>query len=298
DRETDRLQKIADDLNISIDEARLLDESEDPTDSRAERLRQSHIDLAKTMVAEPEVELSKPQAQAVKYINEIDPALLTTEQLKDYIRVVDRINENGDFGDAGIVAAIGRAQEGWREINKRDMKTLNLTALETAFSSQPMAIQAIFGLPKDAAMFQLYNGIKGMNDAGALAKREAETAADMLMELKKRFPDAFKDQSLFRQGVYQELIRTPDGMDPNEALRINKELIRSSIEKQRSAGLDKEADLDYSFFKPFENAQTMEEVQQIMQRLDPAGKKVIEALINYHETHTIPETGGQTFLDV
>lgn len=297
DRDTDRLQKIADDLGITIDEARTLDESEDQTDSRKERLRQSYIEIAKTKKPEPEIEVDKLQAKDISDINKIDPSLLTTDELKDYIRVVDRINENGDFSMSGRLASKGLAQEGWRELKKREMKTLNLTQVEALMDSQPMAIEAILGLPEDAAMFQLYSGIKGMNDSGALGKREAETAADFLTNLKKKYPEAFKDESLFRQGMYQELIRTPESMEPDEALRINKQLIQSSIDKQRTAGFDKEADIDAKFFKPFATAKTMDQVYEIMGKIDSQGKTVVDELIKYHENHTLAET-DQTILDL
>jgi len=260
---------------------------------KKEKIRQGYLTLAKNKkITADTSDLDTQQKQDVEDINKIDPSLLTSDELKEYIRIVDRINENGDFGNSGKLAAIGKAQEGWKHLSKQDTHTLNLTELEQLMDSQPMAIEAIFGLPKQAALFQLDSGIKGMNEAAAISSREAESFAEMLNTLQKKPTD----ESLYRQGIYQELIRQPESMEPDEALSINKELIESTIQKKRNAGNVKEADIDAKFFKPFEKATTMDEVHQIMESIDPAGKKVIEAMIDYHENHKLEET-GQTFLE-
>jgi len=96
--------------------------------------------------------------QVVELINKIDPELLTVAQLKKFIAVVDRINENNSFSDAGTVFAMALAQEGWRNLkaNPGKFKVLNLNYLESKIDSLPLAIKAVFGLQETAALFQLY----------------------------------------------------------------------------------------------------------------------------------------------
>ncbi len=292
DRELGRLQKVADDLNISTEEAAALEEEPTTDATKKERIRQSYIELASDKKAEPDLELNKVQQQDIEDINKIDPSLLTTDQLKEYIRIVDRINENGDFGGSGRLAALGKAQEGWQELNKLDTKTLNLHYLEELMDSQPMAIEAIFGLPDHAALFQLYAGIKGVSDASALSVREGENIAQMMLDLNKKLKgEGFSDESSVRQGVYQELIRQPENMSEDEALEINKKLISDSVSLNKSTGHGKQAKIEERLFNPFKNAKTIEEVKQIMQSIDPIGKKVVDAMIDYHSNHIIKETG-------
>lgn len=300
DRETNELQKVAYDLNTDIDDVRNMSEDQMTDAAKKEKLRQSYIQIAKSKKIEVDVsDLSSLQKQDVKEINSIDTSMLTTVQLKDYIRIVDRINENSDFGYSGKIAAIGKAQESWKELIKLNPKTLNLTWLEAFMDSQPMAIEAIFGLPEDAAKFQLYMAIKGMNDGSAISVREGENFAQMLDRLKQdtKLADGFSDESLFRQGIYQELIRKPESMEDSEAVRVNKELIIKSIERKKLNGFSKEAKTDERFFNPFKNASTIQEIKDIMQSIDPAGKKIVDAMIDYHQNYKLKETDG-TFLDL
>lgn len=299
DREAIRIQNLADELGIDFDQAKVIDENEEQTDDKARKeiVRQNTLKIANEKSIEPG-EFDVAQQKDVNDISAIDPSLLTTKQLKDYIATIDRINENGDFSGAGKVAAIGKAQQGWKELSKLDTHILNLNYLEQILDSQPMAIEAIFGLPKDAALFQLYSGIKPMNDAAAISIREAENFADVLKALQNKYNGmGFDDGSLHRQGIYQELIRRPESMGEDEAFTINKELVESTINKKRENGFEKEAAVDEQYFKPFRNAKSFQEVKDIMTSIDPAGKRVVDAMIDFHKSHRLADN-GMTFLEL
>lgn len=293
-RRLEMVQKIADELNITPQEAELvIDDSETSTSKdKKEQARQALLSVAKDKKIEPSEDFNKIQNADVDAIKNIDPSLLTAKQLRDYITIVDRINENGDFGLSGILASISKAQQGWKEMLAKDTKTLNLTQLEQLMDSQPMAIEAIFGLPKDAALFQLYSGIKGMSDSNSVAIQSAEALADKLNELHKKNPKGFTDESLFRQGLYQELIRYPESMNPDEALAINKQLIESDIKKlEGRPSMKKYRNRLIEFYKPFKDATTIDQVKEIMSKIDKDGKAVLDLMVDFHDNHKVGDTG-------
>jgi len=292
--ERERAEKLAEDLGLSFEEAQILLTEETPAEKaaankeKAEQIRtalQNTADQAKNTFEEGEIEGDGKYAKDdIEGLKNIDLSLLTNQQLKDFIKVVDRIHTNEDWGGVGRLTAISKAQQDFKELQKvsKDWKILNITDLGNNWASLPVALQAITGLPKNAALFQLYMGMKGVGDASVKAVTSEEQFVRGLDELRKKYKKAFQDDSIIRQGIYSELIRYNEDEDPTEALAQNKRVIEQSIENHRKVGEVKEADRINSLYEPFKNALTISDAERIMGQVDEGGKKVIDYAIDYY----------------
>jgi len=299
--ERERTEKLAEELGLSFEEAQTLLQEETPAEkeaANAEKVTQIRTALQDTAEqakntlfnAWEEGEIvgdSKYAKDDIEALKNIDLSLLNNNQLKDFIRVVDRIHTNEDWGGVGRLTAISKAQQDFKELQKvsKDWNILNITDLGNNWASLPLALQAITGLPKNAALFQLYFGMKGVGDASVKAVTAEETFVNKLDQLKKKYKKAFENDSIIRQGIYSELIRYNEDEDPIQALAQNKRVIEQSIENHRKAGEVKEADRIEGFYKPFKQALTIDDVERIMSQIDEGGKRVIDYAIEYYKPY-------------
>jgi hypothetical protein len=298
-RSNDVKQNLADQLGLTFEESEKLLSDEGNVEktiresNTKEDIRQGLLDAAKEREVAPPDDITSKQQELVSNIKGIDLNLLSPEQLKLYIKAVDRINENGDFGGAGYIGVIATVQKSFKILMDKlgKSKILNFNAFEAyVSSSSPQAFQAIYGLPIEAAMFQLYLGIKGVSDAAASAVKEAEDFVFYINNIHKENTklygskrNGFSDESQFRQGIYLELLRHPENVNPVEALNINKEAIEQSMENLNVAGMTKEASKLQSLYEPFAKVTTLEEVSEIMSEIDHGGKRVADSIVKYYE---------------
>lgn len=301
DNENDIISELADDLNITFEEAEQLYNAENPQDlaeGKRSKIRQKLVDKVSNVKIEQQPEFNESQTNTVKLLNGINPELLTEKQLREYLQIADRINENGDFGGAGNLSVVAKMQREFEILRYKlkDSKVLNLNAFEDYVSaSLPQAVEAIYGLPNEAAMFQLYTGIKDVSAAKAYAVKEQEEFVDSVNELHKKLDkqfgslkNGFTDESIYRQGIYTELIRYSEEVDPQEAFAQNKAAIEATIDQYENVGQTEEAKEIRKLYEPFAKASSMDDVAIIMQKIDPAGKTVAEHIIGRYKKY-LPE---------
>lgn len=295
----DRIEQLANELGVDFDQAAAM-YNEEEKGGNPKQLRDNLLTIAKSLkvdTSEPFVGIKK---NITDLINKIDPDLLSVAQLKKFIAVVDRINENNSFSEAGSVYAMALAQEGWRNIKsaKAKFKILNLNYLESKIDSLPLAIKAIFGLSEVASAFQLHSGMMDVSNVKDYASKAKNDLTQKLNELHhKQKERGFTDESVFRQAIYGNLIAYPEQMNSEEALTVNKGIIDEMIQTYADAGLSKDATVVSNLYKPFKDAKTIEEVQAIMKKIDPDGQRALHAIIDFFTNHKISEQDNRTILE-
>lgn len=306
-KQHDRVERLAEKLGITEEEATLLLAEGSPADAqiadatRKAEAREEMLEMAYEAKEEiPGIDgLTTNQAKDIEALKTVDLELLSTDQLKFYVKTVDRLNTNEDFGGLGNFSAIVKAQQEFVTLQNKmkDSNILNLNQFEANVDSLPMAIQAITGLPEDAAMFQLYMGMKGINDASV---KSLQVEADFVTKIKAleemltraygKKNNGFSSESIVRQGIYSELIRYAEDQDPTEALAATKQAVEQTVENHKQAGESEEAATIERLYAPFKglNAMTIEEVKKIMSKVDPAGAKIIETAIEFYGPYADP----------
>jgi hypothetical protein len=314
-KKNDQVERLMNKLGVTFEEAQMLMEDETPLEkqtaaaNKKAELREQLMELAEeakndlhdawedgSLVPEGATKSEQTDIDALK---KVDLDLLSADQLKFYVKAVDRVTANGDFGGLGNFSAIVKAQEEFKTLQgkMKNSNILNLTQVEANFDSLPMMMQAITGLPEDAAMFQLYMGMKGINDASVKSLQAEESFVNRIKELEKTLTkvygkknNGFSSESIVRQGIYSELIRYGEDQDPVQALAATKQAIEQTIENHRKAGETKEAETIEKLYAPFKglNAMTIEDVKSVMKKVDPAGAKIIETAIELYAPYADP----------
>jgi hypothetical protein len=273
--------------------------SEEDAVAKREKIRRELLNTAKTIKPQlnnvPMDTLTKPQKKRLEDIKKIKPEDLNTKELNEYIKTVDRISINGDFGNAERIVAISRAIEGINKIKEKTKggKIINLNWIESgATASLPQAIEAIYGLPDNAAIFNLYSGLNQISNSKATAEEESQKFVKMMNDLESSQKATygnekygFTDVSQIRQGIYSELIRYDQAVDPDKALEKNKKAVEDSIAVYKKAGKDKDAATLETLYKPLKDLKTINEVEAKMEKIDPAGKKVTEKIIEWFKKY-------------
>ncbi len=307
DRDQAKRERVAKGLGLSEEEAGILFGEESSLDAsikdenKKEKVRNALLETGTESQGEvPDVEgATANQQKDIDSLKKVDLSLLSADQLKFYINAVERLATNQDFGGLGNFTAIVKAQQDFKVLQNKmkDSNILNLNLMEANIDSLPVAMQAITGLPTDAANFQLYFGMKGINDATVTSLDAEQNFVSKIKELESRMTklygkknNGFSNESIIRQGIYSELIRYGEDQDPAEALEATKEAIQQTIENHRRSGESKEADLIERLYKPFAglNTATQEDVMRIMKQIDPAGHKIIETAIEQYEPLATP----------
>lgn len=298
-RTNDHIEQLANELGVDFDEAAAI-YNEEEKGGNPQKLRDKLLEIAKDKKIE-NTDYVGIRKNIVDAINSIDPEQLSAAQLKRFIAVIDRINENDSFSEAGPLAALAKAQEGWRKVKEKiqDFKVLNLNWIESNLTdSLPLAIQAIFGLKKSAALFQHYSGISGVSTVRHWAANAKNDLINLLNDIHVRQKESgFNDESVDRQGIYGELISYPEGSNPNESLEEKKKLIEEMIDTYATSGNSKDATKLRQLYAPFKSAKTIEEVQSIMGKVDPGGKKAIHSIIDFYSNHKISAEDPRTILE-
>lgn len=287
-----RVDKLAQDLGLTLEEQQLLLENKPFETSNKERVRSEFVNMAKVAKSKLNTVPSNADVEAIK---QIDPDQLDIEDLKEYIEVVDRIYENNDFGNVATMVAEGKAQKAINDIGSRiKSKILNLLSFETSTASLPQAFQAIYGLAEDASYVQLKLGIKGIEDAHAAKVQAGFTFADSMNKMKEKFEklygkqkSGFTEDSIARQAIYRTLIKHDAAVDGDSYMRDKgKKAIETTIKTYRTKKQDEVADRLEKLYKPFVNAQSIADVEAIMKNIDPAGKRVFEFIVDTYSQYS------------
>lgn len=259
--------------------------------NKREKIRQVFKQLADQRQKDlPDIEdLSSRQQGILDSMKAANLSDLTADQLKLFIQLSDRISENGDFGKAGYMPVILKAQEEYKKAEKLGINPLGITSFEREVSANlPAVFRAITGLPTDAGKFQLYLGIKGMNEAAVESVKASENFVSKMNDMNDKFTklygsnrNGFTDESIFRQGVFAELIKHDALSNPDEFLVKNMEAVEATIQAYKESGQDQEAKVYDKLYAPFRKAKTIQEVTDIMNRIDPAGKRVVDFIVDH-----------------
>jgi hypothetical protein len=298
DRQQERLSKVSDNLGLNLEERQLLLESDTEVEdgiadqNKKELLKEELVNIAKTVGSRLSNVDAGEYSGLLNDIKKVKPEDLSIADLKQYIEVLDRITENNDFGGVSDIAAMGRAQEAFEKLSSKLTKNIKaLSGIEADYTaSLPQAFKAIFGLSNDAAQYQELSGIKGVTDGHAYSTDESYEFGQMLNKLHKQFDkeygakkNGFTTDSIYRRGIYKTLIKHDAAVDGDEYLRnTSKKAIETTIQSFKDFGDSESAKIVEGLYQPFKNASTLKEVEAIMAKIDPAGKRVFDAVVNWY----------------
>lgn len=267
-------------VSAQLNEAGKLDKARELLANLAEQAKNDLVDA-------DEATTNPRDKKILSSMIEVDLSLLTPDQLKFFIKAADKIKVNNDFGGLGNFEAIAEAQKNFKTMMEDKLKNSNILSLlktQAKYSSLPQLTQAVFGgISEDAAMFQLYMGITGVADANAKSVKAEERFIKGMDDLRSRFPQAFVDDSRFRRGVYKALVAYEEGVDPAEALAENKEFIEQDLKTFERRGDKESFKALEKLYKPFRDNKTIKEVRETMERIDPAGLKVADFIVDHYK---------------
>jgi hypothetical protein len=297
DKEQADLDAMSEELGLTFEERQMLLESdmsveEGITDeNKKAKIKEKYVNIARTI--KPQLDNVKSDHPNLADIKEVNPKDLEVKDLKKYIETVDRIVYNGDFGDSSDVAAMGAAQRGIRELLASGIseRIHDLSDIETdVTASLSQILKKVTGFSDGGAKLQLYSGMKGLSDGHAYSVEAGERITNLLNNLHERFTklygskkNGFTTESIYRQGIYTTLIKYDAAVDPNEFLNETaKKAVETSIQSYRDAPDSKTANVIEALYNPFKGLKTIKEVQAKMEQIDPAGKKVVDAIIDFY----------------
>lgn len=296
-KERDRLSKLAEESGLSFDDVvRLYEEDAyDNEDIKQQKLREQLTKLAEesrtSLPSTPPQPASTLSEASVKRdfnsLKAVDLNQLSNKQLNAYIKAVDKVVTNGDYGGLGAFTAEVEAQKGLTELESTPEITNTLFAPGAAtksLASLPQLMQSVFrGITSLASKFQLATGMVDVSDSGAKGQADRAALQSLLNEQQKKTPKAFEGDSRYRSGVYIRLLEYAEGSDPVTQLSENKLLIERDIASHKKAGDTSTAKVLENLLSPFRKAKTMDEVTSIMTKIDPDAKAVADILINFYQ---------------
>ncbi len=212
-------------------------------------------------------------------LGKIDLNKLSDGQLVDYVRTVDNIIQNDDYTNSARIESISKAVEAVDKLRKLK-STGEIGKFKGSIYNMPMLFNAIYSDSKAAAKVQLYSGLQDVYNGGSRVEgAEGKLFTDFRDKAKeiekKTGKDPLTADTQVRLGLFAPLVRFPKGTQPN--LEQSKRIVEQSIlrlkNKKDRAELAKDAE---RLYQPFKQAKTVEEVFDIMRKVDPAGLQMWE----------------------
>lgn len=293
-REQERQERFGDEFGLDFEAAATLLENEPETNNK-EKLRGELIDVAEQAKnglidkwGSGDVEGStKGEYKDLQDLMDIDTSLLSPTDLREYVRTIDRITNNGDYAGSGNLAAKSRAQKDFKKLLElsKNWNILNINNLEVGVESLPVLLRTLTGLDTAAAEFQRLLGITDIGRSSVDAVTQESDLVKLINTAAKKFKKGTTNDSILRQGIYGELIAYEEGTDSNEALQENKKLIEESIATHKKNGESKEAANIERLYAPFKNTLTVDDVQRVMKQTDPDGYEIIGVIQKFFEKH-------------
>jgi hypothetical protein len=202
---------------------------------------------------------------------------LSDGQLIEYVRTTDNIIQNDDFSNsARIEAQIEAVNNAERLLKETKGKKGELGVVKGAVYNVPMMFNAIYSDSEKAANVQLYSGLQDVYNGGSRVEAAEHQLYEDFQKEAKRIKQKYGKtpldaESQIKRGVFATLVRYPKGSDPNAVLAQSKNIVQESIRRlKRKKDREKlalDAEKAYNLFK---NANTIDEVFQIMKKSDPA----------------------------
>ena len=291
----ERAREMADELGLNFEDAQALLFGEETnieksiTDvNKKEKIREKLVEMADGakeglhFVFDDTAGLTDTQRGDVDSFKTADLDLLTPDQLKAYIRAIDRLTTNEDFGGTGKLHSIIDSAKDFAElkVKLKDSHILTLNDWEKNLNSMPLVMRAITGLSEHAAQFQNLMGMIRPNEAHVKA-----TQADikLIKDIHKIDPKGkgATAESKTRQTIFSELIKSPVTEDPVQWMEGVKQIMEYNVREYERQGMVEQAKLIDKALEPFRKAITVEEVMAIMEKMDPIGKKIIDKTIDH-----------------
>lgn len=216
---------------------------------------------------------------------------LSDGQLVEYVRTVDNIVENDEFSNTARIEAQVEAVNNARELLKLTKgKKGEIGVIKGSLYNVPMMFNAIYSNSEKAAKVQLYSGLQDVYNGGSRVESSEHELYESFQKEAKRIKEKhgktpLDAQSQVRRGVFGTLVRFPKGADPIETLVQSKNIVAESIRRLKGNKDRVEIAEDAErAFEPFKNAQTIDEVFDIMKKVDPAALEMWKFFNNEFET--------------
>lgn len=230
------------------------------------------------------------QQEKINSIANMDLTQLDNSQLVDYIRTVDNMIENEDFSNTDKLQARAKALEGLTQLKElvKNEDLVSLGGLKRAVYSLPQIFKAAYKSSELAAeayrltgLADYYNSTSRVESQEGAAFKDFQTEFD---RLNKKYKDFDKPQTQVNEAVFGNLVRYPKGADPTESLTQSKRNIEASIPKLEQSGHKEIAADVKTAYEKFKNAETIQEVFDIMKKESPGAFEMWEWWKNKFDT--------------
>jgi hypothetical protein len=237
---------------------------------------------------------SQAQVQAVKDLLSADPSNMTNAQKSEYIRALDNLVVNDNFGGLTKVAAVawasGRAK---RALNKFGpvFKKFNigtkLESLRKGLLSMPDLNVMFFGRDVKVGELQVQMGLEMFRRGRELAQQTtdqiAKDQAEFYSDLHAKNPEAASESNLLAEGMVAYIIQKSPAFSAEDSFEINKSIFRENIKKLAASNKKTEKRqaeiLEKQFDALVKDAKTREEVLENLKNYSAANHESLMFLI-------------------